>query len=299
MKAIVIGANSRLARAFVMASAKTGIEVVRVQRREADRSALGRVEVVASYDRLPGSLFAGVTSIVNCVGRPVAAPGSSLKEVNSDIPVSVARQGLDHGVRHFVQVSSLSVFGRATHVDHTTPLRPTTLYGQTKLEAEQRLLAMRNNGLELALVRVPMIYGPGVSSKLENLARLADLLGWLPAVTSRPKRSFAHIDNAAAALVFIVSGNVAGSFFATDREPFEVEVLAAACATAGRRRPRIVRIPDIALLPLRICAPPLHGSLFESSVVVENANLCQAIEIPKSLMAGLVEVVESLAPWRS
>ena len=294
MTILVLGGNSRLAAAFATRVAERK-RLTLLLRRPPPGAIPGDVRVIDSYDRIPPDCFQGVTSIVNCVGRTTPeSPTSPLRRVNVEIPAAVARQALDAGVRHFVQVSSLSVFGGAESIDEATPLKATADYGRSKIEAEVTLGAMRANGLEPALLRVPMIYGREMPTKLSQLARLMYRLGWFLGAASRPRRSFVHISNAAAAIEHIVDTQTTGVVYACDRELFEIGVLAEALARHRGRAVRIVRVADALLLPLALLSPGIHSSLYRPSIVAERVNLCQDIEIPVSLHQGLQEIIENI-----
>jgi nucleoside-diphosphate-sugar epimerase len=126
-------------------------------------------------------------------------PLSAYREVNVDASLNLARQAKEYGVRRFVFVSSVKVNGEATSgqaftaADLPCPCDP---YGLSKLEAERALREFAaSSGLELVIVRPPLVYGPGVKANFANLLRLVRLGVPLPFGRVKNLRSMVAIDN--------------------------------------------------------------------------------------------------------
>jgi UDP-glucose 4-epimerase len=88
--------------------------------------------------------------------------------VNRDLPVDVCRQAVSQGVKHFVFLSSMAVYGKAPDrsgqgvVSPLTACLPSGIYGESKLAAEEGLTSLqREIPFTLSLIRPPMVYGPG------------------------------------------------------------------------------------------------------------------------------------------
>lgn len=79
-------------------------------------------------------------------------------------------QATKTGVKRFLFTSSVKVLGEGQYEPQTEsdPARPESAYGRTKLEAENRV---RASGLDITILRMPLIYGPGVKGNLENMIR--------------------------------------------------------------------------------------------------------------------------------
>lgn len=147
----------------------------------------------------------GCDTVLHCAARVhVMAdaeidPLRAYREVNVEATVHLARRALAHGLRRFVFVSSVKVNGEITHEQ---PFRaddvpaPADPYGVSKLEAEQALLALgRETGLEIVIVRPPLVYGPGVKANFLNLVRLVQRGIPLPFGSLRNRRSMVALDN--------------------------------------------------------------------------------------------------------
>jgi nucleoside-diphosphate-sugar epimerase len=134
---------------------------------------------------------------------------------NVDKTVALAQAAADGGARRFVFLSSVKVNGEETPgrpFRALDPPAPEDSYGRTKWQAEQALAQI--NGLEVAIVRSPLVYGPGVKGNLLSLMRLADSSLPLPFAALHNRRSFVHVDDLARLLVdCAVSPDAAGGTF--------------------------------------------------------------------------------------
>jgi len=188
-KILVTGAGGFVGAALVRQLQAKGYSVIAARRQMAVASAEGRAtttvirELSAATDW--SAPLTGVDTVIHLAARvhqlgeqPGAASEARYDEVNRAATLKLARDALAAGVRRFIFVSSIKVNG-----DWTLPGKPfraddlpapTDAYARSKAAAEQQLLAlMAETGLEVVIVRPPLIYGPGVKA---NVARLLDTL---------------------------------------------------------------------------------------------------------------------------
>lgn len=188
--------------------------------------------------------FAGLDCVVHLAGITTSrASMEELRRVNVDMAAAVARAAADHGVRRLVFMSSLHVHGKASAfpVGPQSPLHPDNAYGQSKAEAEVVVKAIADQaGMELVVLRPPMIYGPGSKGSFPLLARLVATGLPLPFGAARGRRSFCSIDNLLSALDRAIDGPVvAGALIPADPDDFDTPRLVAAMAQAKGRRARL------------------------------------------------------------
>lgn len=293
---LLLGGRSALARAIVRVG-RDRCEFRLVVRRPVDPSTMAHddVRIVDAYDELPDDCFEGIDVVVNCVGRSTSHPsGASLTHVNVDIPVAAARSAMRMNVTHFVQASSLSIFGRAHRIDESTAVAPVTEYGRSKQMAEERLDALVDEGLDLTVLRLPVLYGKGIEGKLLRLARLMVKLRWFPVPPDLPKRSVVHVDNAAVAVLGLAESRSAGTFFASDARLFDLEAMAAAIRSETGKRVSLIRFPGWTFRVSQRIAPGVHASLYEPSVVDLEASSYPVAQLPVTLEDGLRALVRQL-----
>jgi UDP-glucose 4-epimerase len=130
------------------------------------------------------SALKGVDSVAHCAARvhvmadTAADPLAEFRRVNVQGTLTLARQAAAAGVRRFVFISSIKVNGEKTQLsqpfradDAPAPLDP---YGVSKMEAERGLHDIaRQSGMEIVIIRPPLVYGPGVK------ANFAAMMRWL------------------------------------------------------------------------------------------------------------------------
>lgn len=118
-------------------------------------------------------------------------PLAEFRRVNVAGTLNLARQAAAAGVKRLVFVSSVKVNGEATlpgQVFKADDIHvPTDPYGLSKYEAEAGLRAVAaETGLEVAIVRPPLVYGPGVK------ANFAAMVRWLSRGVPLPLRAVVH-----------------------------------------------------------------------------------------------------------
>ncbi len=146
---------------------------------------------------------------------------SEYRRTNVDGTLNLAKQAAAAGVKRFIYISSIKVNGELTYGDPFCPEDeplPVDLYGQSKLEAEKGLKKIADEtGLEVVIIRPPLVYGPGVKANFRKLLEWVYKGVPLPFGGVKNKRSFIYLDNltdfiikcishpAAAGELFIVS----------------------------------------------------------------------------------------------
>jgi len=266
IRPLIVGGASKAAKAFRQLAAERAIPTCVLTRREI--SALpGETHVrVSDYFSVPDEVLMGVTCVLNFVGAPGGLAEDALRRLNATGPVELAAQARAAGVSWFVQLSSLSIFGDAEDIEEDSPTRAESLYGQTKLAAEEGLSRLADDGFGVLLVRAPLIYGPDGGGKLSQLIRLWLTIRWLPAPRRLEPRSMVHVRNLASGILTALEANVAGPLFVCDPESFDLERLAAAIRSEERPA-ALIRLPSAAFAPLEKLAPGLYRSLYGRSVV--------------------------------
>lgn len=129
--------------------------------------------------------FSQYDTVVHCAGlahiKETAQNVHLYYEINRDLTLAVAQKAKAEGVRQFVFLSSLSVYGidEGVITPETEP-RPKKAYGKSKLEAERGLYAMETEAFRVAILRPPMVYGEDCKGNYQTLVKLAKKLPAVP-----------------------------------------------------------------------------------------------------------------------
>lgn len=181
-------------------------------------------------------------------------PIKRFREANVSTTINLAQQAADAGVRRFVFVSSIKVNGESTPAGKpfraTDPQGPLDPYGVSKAEAEEALIALgKKTGMEITIVRPPLVYGPGVKGNFQNLIRWARL--GVPSVFSKikNKRSFISVDNLSDFLITVLDHpNAANSvFLVSDGEDLSTHEMLTRLTTALGGTPKSIPVPPTIL----------------------------------------------------
>jgi nucleoside-diphosphate-sugar epimerase len=176
------------------------------------------------------------------------------RRVNVDGTRTLARAAVSAGVRRLVFLSSIKTNGESTgehpFTEDSAP-QPEDAYGISKWEAEQALVEVaQGTPLETAILRPPLVYGPGVKG---NFLRLMHAIARglpLPVASITNRRSLVFVDNLTDALIAAgISPHAANeTYLVADGEDLSTPDLISAIGTAMRAHPRLFRCPVRLLL---------------------------------------------------
>ncbi|WP_438836488.1 NAD-dependent epimerase/dehydratase family protein [Streptococcus pluranimalium] len=114
-------------------------------------------------------------------------------KVNRDLPIELATLAKSAGVRQFIFLSSMSVYGNEQEIiTKSTVENPSTYYGKSKLAAEEALKTLQSETFNLLIIRPPMVYGPEATGNYTRLSKLSKITPLFPKIDN--KRSMVYID---------------------------------------------------------------------------------------------------------
>lgn len=95
-------------------------------------------------------------------------------EINRDLIVSIAKAAKDANIKHFILLSSMSVYGMVTgRITKKSIPHPVNAYGKSKLQADEKIKELENENFKLAFLRPPMVYGKGCKGNYKKLRNFA------------------------------------------------------------------------------------------------------------------------------
>jgi nucleoside-diphosphate-sugar epimerase len=202
----------------------------------------------------------GVSSVVHCAARvhvmhnTEADPLTAFRVVNVDGTLNLARQVAAAGVKRFVFVSSVKVNGESTPLGQAfteaDAPAPQDAYGQSKHEAEQGLRQLAaDTGMEVVIIRPPLVYGPGVKANFAALMRAVQR-GWpLPLGAVHNQRSLVGLDNLVDFIVTCITHPQAANqtFLVSDGQDQSTIELVHGMAQAAGVPARLLPVPVWAL----------------------------------------------------
>src|SRR5699024_5508504 len=165
-------------------------------------------------------------------------------KVNRDLTIELAKAAKEAGVKQFVFMSSIIVYGDSKAekvvIDRDTKPNPSNFYGRSKLEAEESILPLEDDYFKVAIVRPPMIYGKSSKGNYPKLAKAAQKLPLFPNIDN--KRSMLHIDNLSEFLRLVIKNEDKGLFFPQNKEYVKTSDMVWEIAYAHGRNIYLTRI---------------------------------------------------------
>ncbi len=191
---------------------------------------------------------------VHVMRESAADPLTMFRDANVAATINLARQAAGAGVRRFVFVSSIKVNGERTKPGKPftadDPPDPQDPYATSKAEAEAALTTLsQQTGLEVVIIRPPLVYGPGVRGNFLSLMKWAasGAPSIFPAVKN--KRSFIHVGNLCDLLIKVLDHPNAANqvFLASDGHDLSTHELLSHLTIALGRKPKSIPVPPIVL----------------------------------------------------
>jgi UDP-glucose 4-epimerase len=141
-------------------------------------------------------------------------------KVNRDLTIETAEKAKAEGVKQFIFMSSIIVYGDSSRskrvIDKNTVPTPNNFYGNSKLQAEEGIKRLESDDFKIVVVRPPMIYGKGSKGNYPRLANMAKKIPLFPDIYN--ERSMLHIDNLCEFIKVMIDYKEIGLYFPQNKE---------------------------------------------------------------------------------
>lgn len=193
-KVLITGAGSYIGQSFIQYAKKHYPDNFEIE--ELDMTdAAWRDKDFSEYD-----VVYHVAGIAHAdVGKVSEEIKSKYYEVNTGLAVEAAEKAKREGVKTFIFMSSMIVYGDSAPygqekvIDETTVPHPANFYGDSKLQADVAVRELADDTYKVIVLRPPMIYGKDSKGNYRTLAKLAKKLPIFPDVDN--ERSMLYIEN--------------------------------------------------------------------------------------------------------
>lgn len=177
-------------------------------------------------------------------------PVTEFKKINTDFTINLAKKAAQSGVKRFIFLSTIKVNGESStdlspfkETDNCSPVDP---YAISKLEAEKGLLkTAQTTGMEVVIIRPPLVYGPGVKGNFASMMRWTKKGIPLPLGAVHNYRSLLALDNLVNFIRLCLTHPKAANetFLVADGEDVSSTELLRSVARAQGKRARLVPVP--------------------------------------------------------
>lgn len=257
---LVTGASGFIGQAICKTMLEHGINVRATGRNLAklDRLNSYQIETQQISDISPNTnwkaALAGCDTVIHLAARTHIINETSRKsfeiynKVNTEGTLNLARQAAGT-VKRFIFLSTVKVNGEG----QTTPYRiidkpsPQGAYAISKYRAELGLHDIaRETGLDVVILRPPLVYGPGVGANFKHLLRAVNNNWPLPLGGIKNKRSLLYVENLADAIITCIQHPQApgNTYFLSDSEDISTPDLIRRIALSLNKHPRLWHVPN-------------------------------------------------------
>lgn len=173
--------------------------------------------------------FSGYDSVFHVAGIAHSDNGKISEEraklyyaVNTDLTFETAKKAKDDGVGQFVFMSSAIVYGdsakigKLKRINKDTPTSPANCYGDSKVQAENKIKTLNDDKFKVVILRPPMIYGKGSRGNYPLLSKIARKLPAFPYVKN--ERSMLYIENLCEFVRLMIANSEEGTFWPQNAE---------------------------------------------------------------------------------
>lgn len=289
MTILVTGATGFLGRAVAAHLIARGRSVRAAVRRDPGPGAIVVGDLSADTDW--SAALAGVDTVVHCAARAHVLnetsdnPLAQFRAVNTEATVALAQQTAAAGARRFVFISSIGVNGSETHgtpFRHDDPPHPHSPYAVSKHEAELGLHAVAaETGLEVVVIRPPLITGPDPKGNLATLNRVIAKGLPLPfGLVTKNRRDLVSRDTLCGLIEAAIDHPAAAgqTFLVSDGAPISTRVLLEQMAAAQGRSITLLPVPPALLtLPLKLLGKGAMASQLFGDLEVDIAHTRQTL----------------------
>ena len=198
------------------------------------------------------------------------------KSVNYQGSINLANQAANAGVKRFIFLSSIAVNG----ISNTYPFKYSDKtnaadgYAASKYEAEEGLKEIaENTGLEVVIIRPPLVYGKNAPGNFRTLLKLAEANFFLPLGAVNNSRSFVSVDNLVDLIITCIEHPSAANqtFLVSDDEDISSSNLLNKLIVFAGKTP--------SLLPVPVFFLELVASMFGKNQVLERFTSSLTIDI--------------------
>ena len=165
--------------------------------------------------------------------------------VNCDLAVDTAKKAKAENVRQFIFMSSAIVYGdsspigKTKHITSDTKTSPANCYGDSKVQAEIGLNALKSNSFNVVILRPPMVYGKGCKGNYLTLEKIAAKLPVFPKVDN--SRSMIYIENLCEFIRLMIENNESGIFHPQNESYSNTSELVKMIAEANDKKIKLIK----------------------------------------------------------
>ncbi len=206
-------------------------------------------------------------------------------EINRDLVVEIAKTAKLAGVKQFIALSSMAVYGLLEgYITKKTPVNPQNAYGKSKAEADEEIKKLEDEGFKIACLRPPMVYGKGCKGNYQKLRSFVLKSPIFP--DYKNQRSMLYIGNLCEFVKEVIDGERAGLFFPQNSEYVCTSEMAERIALTNGKRIKLTHICNFLFRHIytQIFQKVFGNLKYEKSDIVLRYNFDDSIALAEAQM---------------
>ena len=189
-------------------------------------------------------------------------------KINRDTTLELAKHAKNAGVKHFVFMSTVKVYGEYTKenlpFDENSQCNPTDSYGKSKLEAEKGLRSLEDTSFKVSIIRPPLVYGKNVRANMLKIINLTYRHKVLPFGGINNIRSIVFLDNLLSLINEVVIQQKVGVFIAKDELSISTTNLIQIIAKTLNKKIYLIKSPSLLIRILKYFKPTIYNRIYGS-----------------------------------
>ena len=265
-----------------------------------DNSENKNVDEISLFDNKPEDInfsnYGIVIHLVAIVHQSRRIKDDKYFKINRDLCLEVAEHARNGGVKQFIFLSTVKVYGE--FIPNSGPWNedssclPEDSYGKSKYEAEVALRKMETTNFIVSIIRTPLVYGVGVKANMLSILRLVDKFPILPLAKVNNKRSFTSAENLVAFIDRIIERRASGIFIAMDEKPLSTTDLVNLISRYLNKKVFLFKMPDFIVAAGKYLIPKIFDRLY-GSFEMDNSKTLRELDFkaPLSTEEGIENMV--------
>ncbi len=282
---LITGTNSFIGTNFCKTSVYQDYSVISLRKNEISEIDFSRFDVVLH-----------LAAIVHQANS--AENKKKYFRVNKDLTLILALRAKNAGVKHFIFMSTVKVYGKfqknSDPWNEDSPCYPEDAYGKSKYEAETELKKLENNNFIVSIIRTPIVYGPGVGANILKMIRLIDFFPFLPFNNVNNNRHFTFVDNLIGFIDRIIELRPSGTFIVMDKEPLSTKELVTSLSALMKKKIYLFQLPGF-IIKFGISAFPRVFDRLYNSFYLDNSKTIEILNYspPYTSEEGFSKLISS------
>ncbi len=199
-------------------------------------------------------------------------------KVNRDLVVEIANASKEAGVKQFILLSTMSVYGLTVgHINRDTPIKPVNAYGKSKAEADEEIKRLADASFRFCCLRPPMVYGKGCKGNYQSLRSFALKSPVFPDYPNQ--RSMIYIGNLCEFVKEAIDQEKAGLFFPQNTEYVNTSEMVKLIAEKNEKKIRLTKAFNwlIRIAPMNVVKKVFGDLTYEKVDLTNKYNFMESI----------------------